>query len=214
MSKTLADRVLESSIEVNLKNISVKVPKLKAKRVSRKTAIRKTEVKGNINDFSIISILIKSAIEKTKSEKKEKTKTEEKINYRIIKNEINPESVGGYGTISKNYGMSPQSSYVDYAKLFSHIGKFQTRNAYQPANDTGSNSGDGGFALASNETMTQATKHIKYVRSSSREFGMAASMGDLQSMVPIGGMDAGDWIEFKNWFTFNRVEYALKRKIA
>ena len=36
--------------------------------------------------------------------------------------------------MQKNYGASPQSSYIDYAKLFSYLGKFIAGSPYAQDN--------------------------------------------------------------------------------
>ena len=68
--------------------------------------------------------------------------------------------------------------------------------------------------MASSETMDEAARHIKYLRSSSREFGVGAGGIDAMSMVPMGGMNSAEWEEFKMWFQLDKVAYYLKRKIA
>ena len=206
--KTLADK-LKGYSKIKLKKAVVKVPKLKVKRKK----IGNSRINDKIPTSSVINILIKAAVEKEKREKKEKVVEKEK-SYKILKDE-KPAGHGGYGTVAKSYGTSPRTSYVDYEKLFSYLGKFRAKGAYQSLNGSNSqNNGDKGFALISSETMDKATRHIKYLRLPGREFGVGAGGIDSISLVPMGGMDSAEWEEFKLWFQLDKVAYYLKRKMA
>ena len=207
----MAERISSSISRVKIKKTSVKVPKLKVKK--EKSIKPKKEDSFPIS--SIVNILIKSAIDKTKKERKEKVAVDEDKSYILKKGERELVVNGGYGTVSKGYGNAPNSSYVDYGKLFSYLGKFRAKGAYQSLNGSNlQNNGNNGFALASSETMDKATRHIKYLRPSGREFGVGAGGIDSISLVPMGGMDAAEWEEFKLWFQLDKVAYYLKRKMA
>ena len=119
---------------------------------------------------------------------------------------------GGYGAVSKSYGMSPHSSYVDYEKIFSYLGKFRANGAYDSFEGRDS-PGNGKTFSASAETRDNTVKHIKYFSAPGREFGRGEG-ADLTSLVPIAGMNSGEWEDFKLWFQLEKVAYALKRKIA
>lgn len=217
MAKTLANKILRNSSVIRINKSLVKVPKLTAGK-RKKADIKKSLSKkndGNIPTSALINILIKNAVENAKKNKKEREIiSEENKAYTSIKEE-NAQNIGGYGTVSKSYGITPHSSYIDYGKLFSYLGKFRARSPYQSLNDSNQqNKGENGFALASSETMDKAARHIKYLRSSSREFGVGAGGIDALSMVPMGDMSAGEWAEFKLWFQLDKVAYYLKRKIA
>ncbi|MBI2655487.1 hypothetical protein HYX06_03630 [Candidatus Woesearchaeota archaeon] len=217
MDKTQADKILRNSSVIKLNKSLVKVPKLTAIK-RKKSNIKKTLSKKNEGDIptsALINILIKNAVENEKNNKKEKKIiSEEGKAYALIKDE-NAQSIGGYGTIPKSYGISANSSYIDYEKLFSYLGKFRAKSPYQSLNNSNpQNNGDDGFALASGEIMDKAARHIKYLRSSSREFGVGAGGIDAMSMVPMGDMSAAEWAEFKLWFQLDKVAYYLKRKIA
>ena len=102
-TKTLADRILR----VKIKKAAVKIPKL---RVKAKKLV-KAKKDDNFPVSSIISILIKAAVENAKRGKKEKVAIEEHKSYSLFKEDNELKFNGGYGTVSKSYGASPHTSY-------------------------------------------------------------------------------------------------------
>lgn len=206
-SKTLADKVLENFSTIKLKSSSVKVPKLKIKNEINGKKYPKSKSHEKIPVSSIINILIKSAIDKAKSDEKDKAKAEETEPAISLKEEEQVAS-GGYGAASKGYGGIPQSSYADYEKLFSYLGKFRSQSAYEDLgiNDLGSMNkmlGGSNFSLIDKETMETGAKFVKYFKSPVVEL-------DPSALVPIGGMSSAEWEQFKLWMKLDPVMYRLK----
>ncbi len=201
MTKTLADKVLKDFSKVKIKKIFVKVPKLRIK----KNKVAKSKPDDKIPISAIINILIKNSIEKAKREKKEKTLAEEDESYTSLKDERHSIINGGYGAVSKGYGAF-HTSYVDYGKLFSYLGKFKSQNAYENmAEHVGvinrsldSNS----FTLVDRETMDKGKFYVRYVNSKIPI--------DKTSLVPIAGMNSAEWEQFKMWMRLDTTMYLLK----
>ena len=198
---TLADRIKMDFSKVKLKKAAVKVPKLKVRK--RKVTSLKSDDKIPIS--SIINILIKTAVEKSKREKKEKVVEKDK-SYNILKDENEQNVNGGYGTVSKGYDGKPRASYVDYEKLFSYLGKFKSQSAYENIGshlETLNKAAEGGsFALVDRETMDKGARYVKYFHSKTPI--------DKTSLVPIAGMSSAEWEEFKRFMRFDTVMYLLK----
>lgn len=208
-SKTLAERISIDFSKVKLKKITVKVPKIKIRR-------EKSYKKAKRNDIpvsSIVNILIKAAIEKNRKEKTEKAKIEENKSYSITKEERAPVQSGGYGTVSKGYGASTHSTYVDYGKLFGYLGKFRAQGAYDnlenPFEFLNKAAESGSFVLADKDSMDKIGRFDKYIRTPD----MAMQTMAL-SLVPIAGLSSAEWEEIKNLMRFDPVTYTLKSKIS
>ena len=206
--KTLAERISRDFSKIKLKKTSVKVPKLKVK----KEKFIKPKKDDNFPISSIVNILIKSAVDKTKKERKEKIAVEEDKSYNL-KNERDFIVNGGYGTVSKGYGSAPHASYVDYGKLFSYLGKFKAQGAYENMGDNveflNKSAESGSFILADKDSMDKIGRFDKYIRTPD----MAIQTMAL-SLVPIAGLSSGEWEEIKNLMRFDPVMYTLKSKIS
>ncbi|HLC61850.1 MAG TPA: hypothetical protein VJI52_02435 [Candidatus Nanoarchaeia archaeon] len=208
---TLAEKIRKDFSKVKIIKSRIKVPRLKI--TSKKQRAKAQKPSSQIPISTLINIFIRNSIETARKEAKEKSPAQTGKVYSIIKDNKD-ENIGGYGTVSKNYG-GIQTSYVDYEKIFSHVGKFRAHGMYQSfANSDGQNNAEKGFSMASVETMDKAAAHIKYFRHGGREFGVGAGGYDTMSMVPMGGMDIAEWQEFKMWFLLDKVAYYLKRKTA
>ncbi|MBI2558893.1 hypothetical protein HYW20_06225 [Candidatus Woesearchaeota archaeon] len=199
MKKTLGDRVIKNFSKVKLRKASVRVPRLNVKKANA----AKSKSDDRIPISSIINILIKSAAEKAKKERKERA--HEDKSYKLAKEEL--PSAGGYGSVSKSYGISPHSSYVDYKKLFSYLGKFRAKSAYEDVGDTPVNASneENAFALIGIETMDKGARYVKYFFPKGADFHAT-----LTSLVPIAGMSSSEWEQFKLWMKVDPVMYALK----
>lgn len=197
---TLADRIAGYS-KIRLGKVTVKVPKLRVKVIQPKPKRAKTDIPIS----SIVNILIKNAIEKTKSDKKEKP-VEEHKSYKIV-NDREPEINGGYGTVSKSYGTSPRVSYADYGKLFSHLGTFRAKQPYDDmAEHLGNNNkalDDSGFVLVSSEAMEKGKFYIRYFNSKT-----PIAKNSLVPLAP--GMSSKDWEEFIWFMRLDTAMYLLK----
>lgn len=194
---TLAEKIKRNFSRVKLKKSIVKFP-------------RKPET---ITNSSIVSLLLKAAVENAKKNTKESGKTpvvEGKI-YKL-KDDL-PTEPGGYGTVSKAYGSAPKSSYVDYKKLFSYLGKFRSRSAYENMGNhvefLNKSGESGGFILADKDSMDKIGRFDKYMRSP-----VTAIQTMALSLVPIAGLSSGEWEEIKNLMRFDPVIYTLKSKTA
>ena len=212
--KTLVDKIL-LDCEIKLENSTVNIPKLgvnKQKKHNNKNKNQKIEFikDDNFQISSIIKFMIANLIEKAKMEENEKKEIKQDKEGKIT--EISDKETkipsGGYGTIQKNYGTMPQSSYADYGKLFSYLGKFRSQSPYEFMSDNHleflNKSGESGsFTLIDRETMETGARYVRYLKS---------PVADLTSisLVPIGGMGSGDWEQFKLWMKLDPVMYRLK----
>lgn len=210
-SNTLTERVATDFARVKLKKASVKVPKLKIQKESGKRALNQRKADA-VPISSLVNILIKSAIEKAKKEQKEKVQVEEEKSYTVLKEGNKLIFNGGYGTVSKGYGAAPHASYVDYGKLFSHLGSFRAKQPYENMaehvgalnRETESRS----FVLADKQTMERGAGYVKYFLG-----GIALnpdSGAHPSSLVPVAGMNSSEWEQFKMWMKLDPVMYLLK----
>lgn len=206
MARTLADRVRDFS-EVKLHKTTIKVPKLKV-RTKGKTTFKKEEAQQLIS--SMVNILLKAAIEKSKKERKKKPVEEEK-SYKLLKDDRDIIFNGGYGTVSKSYGSTPRTSYLDYGKLFSHLGSFKAKQPYEnmaehlgAMNKAAESSS---FTLVDSETLQKGGWHIKYFYHPGR-FDMYTALTSLVSPIP--GISSAEWEKFKLLMIIDKVAYNLK----
>lgn len=208
MTKTLADKVLKDFSKVKIKKTFVKVPKLRIK----KNKVAKSKPDDKIPISAIINILIKNSIEKAKREKKGKTLVEEDESYTSLKDERHSIINGGYGAVSKGYGAF-HTSYADYEKLFSYLGKFKSQNAYENIGNhvevLNKATESGSFVLADRDSMDKIGRFDKYMKTPD----MAIQTMAL-SLVPIVGLSSAEWEEIKNLMRFDSVLYTLKSKIS
>ena len=218
MAETLADKLKDFST-AQIKRNSIKIPKIKSiKKVKSEDRHNQDNTKNPkiaaktvfFTDNSFLSdLLIRTAIEDAKNIS---GKDIEKVQYQEIfilpESEDKKDNIGGYGTISKSYAIVPSASYVDYGKLFSHLGNFRSQSAYE---SMGSNNGSmnnnqlgdaGKFSLIDRETMETGARHVRY-------FAQGNDISTLSS-VPITGMNSAEWEEFKLWMKLDPVMYRLK----
>lgn len=204
IKKTLTEKVLKNFSRVRLKKASVKIPRLKV----RKRKFNKPKNR-DIPMSSIINILIKTAVENAKREKKEKV-VDEDNGYTLVKDGASLIANGGYGTVSKGYGIAPHTSYVDYGKLFSYLGSFRAKQPYENMAEhlgalnkvTDSES----FTLIDRDTMDKGARYVKYFMVPGQDIYLTASL----SLVPMAGMSSAEWEQFKLWMVLDKVTYRLK----
>lgn len=204
-SATLADRLADLS-KVKLGKINVRVPKLDIKAKPRPQKAKK-----EVPISSIVNILIKNAVEKAKKEKKENNPSVvEDKGYKILKDD-KPELNGGYGASSKSYGTSPQTSYANYGKMFSHLGAFRAKQPYENMAEHLGNlnkaADSSSFALVDSETLQKGGWFVKYCAHPGR-FDMYTALGSLVSPVP--GLNSSEWEKFKLMMMIDKPLYALK----
>ena len=120
---------------------------------------------------------------------------------------------GGYGTVPKSYGASPKTSYVDYEKLFSYLGKFKSQSAYENMGNhvevLNKATESGSFILADKDSMDKMGRFEKYMKTP-----VMAIQTMALSLVPIAGLSSGEWEEIKNLLRFDPVMYTLKSKTS
>lgn len=208
IKKTLSERVLSDFSRIRVKKVYVKVPKLMVKKKVKKARELKPKAEDKIPNSSIVSILIKNALEKAKREKKEKG-LEEGKSYTILKENRALVVNGGYGTTSRGYGATPHTSYVDYAKLFSYLGKYRAQSGFEnfvsdsPTERINKIMEQGNkFYLVDREVIDTGIRAMKY-------FTHGTITGDL-SAVPMGGISSGDWEKFKLWKLVDYVMFKFK----
>lgn len=215
---TLADKVVRNFSKVKLKKASVKVPKVKnIKKQNTKKSANQAFL-SNLNDekiptSSIIKALIEAAFEDVKNTKKTAKPTffsgEEGKSYTILK-EDKDKNIGGYGAVSKVYGIIPNTSYVDYGRLFSHLGKFRAKSAYENMAEhveaLNNAAESGSFVLADRETIDKGKFYVRYAHSKIPI--------DKTSLVPIAGMNSAEWEEFKLFMRLDTAMYLLKISTA
>ena len=209
-AKTLAERISRDFSRVKVKKASVKVPKLKAGKEKIKPSEAKKD--DNFPVSSIINILIKTAVEKAKTNKKEKSAAEEDKSYVILKDKESKFN-GGYGFVSKGYANAPHASYVDYGKLFSYLGKFKAQSSYENMAEHISTlnkaTESGSFVLADRDSMDKIGRYERYNKNPSMDMPAIAL-----SLVPVAGLSSAEWEEIKNLMKFDPVIYNLKTKIS
>jgi len=166
--------------------------------ISRKR-LRKSPLKRKISNrskntlkFSLSSILISSALKEV-SDQDGKIDDSEKESWEAPKDEPKIEH-GGYGTVSKDYGLSGTAKYTDYSKLWSHLGSFKTQNMYadtESSNQIAMNNGESTREAVSTETIEKAAKHFKY-------FVSGDIVGDIGFVPPTGSnINSKDWEKYR-----------------
>ena len=215
--KTLVERILRDFSVVKLKQTNVKVPNIKITgKNPRKHRNAKTASQSKKEDMpasSIVNILIKTALEKAKIEKKEKISIVDGKNYTAVKDDFASGIGGGYGTVSGTYGTAPKSSYADYGKMFEYLGKFRSKQPYENIADNPgalNKAGESGsFALTDSSTMDKIGRFEKYLKSPVMDMPTMAL-----SLVPLPGFSSGEWEEIKMMMKLDPVAYTLKTKTA
>ena len=157
---------------------------------------------------SIVRIIIKNAEEEAKKIVKEKSDDESNDDTSVISaKDEKSQSIGGYGTISRNYGAAPQKSYVDYDKIFSYLGKFRARNAYEnfeaPTRESNGFLESSSRTLVDLDTMDRGARHVRYF------IPPGADLNQV-SLVPVAGLSSSEWEQFKLWMKVDPVMYLLK----
>lgn len=199
---SLVEKVRADYSKVKLGKAKIKVPRLKLNTKKQKISARK--LSSQIPVSTLINFLIKNSIGAARLEAKEKLKTDADKTYRIIKVD-REENFGGYGTSSKNYGSLIHAPYVDYGKLFGYLGILKARNAYDNSDSSAGpkNPDASGFQLVSSEAIEKGARFVRYMKHPTIDL-------NTSSLVPIAGMDSGEWENFKLWKQLDPVMYLLR----
>jgi len=178
--------------EKKVNKVILKLALLNKKKSSKKKTRLKKNIKSKTasNIGSLARMLVNKAVEKTKTTKKEENK-EDKIIY-STKEERQIIINGGYGTVSKVYGAAPVVKYVNYDKLFSHLGLFKAKGMYEDIESSAkTGQGESTREMVSSETMEKVAKHFKY-------FVAGDVMGDMGGVPPVGvGVNSKDWEKYR-----------------
>ena len=153
-----------------------------------------------------MNILIKTAVENVKKNKKVKIEAANAKNYRILKD--SRPIVGGYGANAGSYGNSPHTSYIDYGKLFSYLGKFKAKSMYENFENPAESINkamelDNRFYLIDREVMDTGVMGMKY-------FTTGFTTG--APALPAGNINSADWEKFKMWMIVDYVMFNLKMR--
>jgi len=196
------------SIEIITNNSFVS---MRSKQIKRKT---------NSHNFAFLisSILLNPSINKPKASKTKQVKTEKKLSENIGgKTEDWEESItnGGYGTVSKHYGISPSVKYADYNKLFGYLGSFRAMSMYEDfyadmASTPDASGNESSREMVSKETMEKAAKYFKY-------FVTGDILGDIGFIPPFGAnISPKEWEKYRlmSQMSIYRPLIALKRASA
>ena len=214
MEKDRLAEKINSLFDVKLRKAVVKIPELSLRSVKENTGKKKSSP-----DRNITAIAVRNAVKSLKRGEDEflqsikklndnlfKTITQDK-NYKILKEKSENVS-SGYGTATSSYGPSPKSSYVDYEKLFSYLGRFSSRgSSYSEDKGTAALFSSSGRSLVDIDTMDSGARHVRY-------FMAPTTNIDQVSMVPLAGMDSAEWEKFKLWMKLDPVMYRLKTSIS
>jgi len=183
--RTLIDIVAKNISEINNRN--------KTKKKNNKKIVK--NISKNNKRFSISSILINQSINEIKNNEEEKSEEEEPEETIEEEPQDKEETItnGGYGTISKHYGMSPTVKYVNYEKIWGHLGNFRSQSMYEKPMDgvfSQSESKSTGV-LVDNRVIEKAERHFKY-------FVLGDVVGDIGYVPPVGAnIDSKDWEKYR-----------------
>ncbi len=205
--KTIVDVIRKCAIELNSKS---KINK-KSKYKTKKDYI---SAKNSLFVSSVIKLMVNSAVKNLKKEnKKSKQKKDVSKEYKILDDERDINVNGGYGTVSKHYGMSPKVKYVNYDKIFSHLGNFRSKGMYENFDNgdleiAAKNVTESSREMISKETMEKAAKHFKY-------FVMGDNLSDVGFIPPFGsGINSKDWEKYRLMTKMSIYQPLIKLKWA
>ncbi len=145
--------------------------------------------------FSISTISINSALKEVKNESKEKKSKEDNLEETTEEESGDKKEIivnGGYGTISKHYGTSQVTKYVNYEKIWSNIGTFKTQGMYDNLAGSFSQSENKSTGvLVDNKVIEKAERHFKY-------FVPGDIIGDVGLVPPVGvNINSKDWEKYR-----------------
>ena len=203
MQGTLTQKIEENFDNVALKKALVKVPRLRIRKSKVSSKKMPSKQRPETPTSAIIGMILKAAAER----KKEKKKIPDSPQYKIIKDERPLLENSGYGTLSRSYGSSAKTPYVDYGKLFSYLGELRSKNAFEDLDGSPTQLANkvaeqgNRFYFVDREVIDAGVRTIKY-------FTPGTSNGEL-AVVPVG-MNSSDWEKFKLWQKIDPVMFNLK----
>lgn len=181
--------------------------------IKRKKKRKKKKRNNHSSDFSINSISINASIKEIKETKNEKNEEnlEEECNEDSLVDKEKTAVNGGYGTVSKQYGISPIVKYINYDKIWGHLGNFRTYSMYRDtdyANSIAMQNGESTREMVSTETIEKAARHFKY-------FVLGDVMGDIGFVPPFGiNISSKEWEKYRLMTQMSIYQPLLKLKSA
>lgn len=187
--------------------------------IDNKKKARKNNTKGKIKNpknisstvkntskdskkFSISSILINSIINEIKNDNEEEKLEEELIETIDEEQEDREENVvaGGYGSVSKHYGGAPSTAYVNYDKVWEHLGSFRSKSMYESdenTNEIAMKNGEGSREMVGGETQMMAARSFKYFARTVTMEAHSDYMTVTSVVPPVGtGVNSKDWEKY------------------
>lgn len=208
MPDTLTEKIEGNFDKVKLKRVAVAVPGIDARKLKRSIKKIQHRKRHEIPTSVLVNIILKAAAEKKKEESKKK---EENFRQYVVVNERRPLLVNaGYGTLSKRYGSLIKTPYIDYGRLFSYLGNFRSKNAFEDFAETPTQLTNrvleqgNKFYFIDKEVIDTGVKTMKY-------FTPGAITGEVH-VVPVG-VNSTDWEQFKLWQKIDPVMFNLKMNI-
>ncbi len=185
----------------------------RSKKKNKKHKTKSRNTKQSSPRFSSICTLTNSLIRKAinDSKKKKEKKASKSSEVDIIDIEEDRELIvnGGYGTVSSIYASAPIIKYVNYDKLFSHIGSFKANyNQQQALMEFGitPKGDDATREMVSTEVIDKAAKHFKY-------FVRGEILGDVGYVPPTGSsVNSKDWEKYRIMSQMSIYQPLLKLK--
>jgi hypothetical protein len=170
---------------------------------------------SNKNKFtaSISSILVELALRKVKGKERAEASIDDvsDIENDELKKEKGNEPFfsGGYGTVSKHYGMSRNVNYADYSKIWNHLGSFTAYNLdhdIEKPNEIVMKNGESSRQMVSMEVVEKSARHFKY-------FILGDVVGGIGFVPPVGAnIDSKDWEKYRLMSMMSVYQPLLKLK--
>ena len=191
--ETLVEVVLRDLVDKGNKE-SKGVKARSSKRAPRATPRHKSSIATIITNIILNSLKENTDdVEKQSDDTLEQT-TEESENEK--ENAVH----GGYGTIKPYVGMSPYVKYVDYRKIWSHLGTFRTYRMFEHLDDVSNTAlanGESSRGMISERTMDMGARTFKYfvktnINNITQDFMTVTSL-----VPPLGAnVDSKEWEKY------------------
>ena len=208
MPDTLTEKIEGNFDKVRLKKTAVAVPALNMRKSRRINKIRQRK-RYEIPTSVLVAIILRAAAEKRKEENKKKEEAVLK-QYLPVKDQRPLLLNSGYGTVSRHYGSLIKTPYIDYGRLFSYLGNFRSKGAFEELAETPTQLANrvleqgNRFYFIDREVIDSGIRTLKY-------FTPGAIVGEINT-VPVG-VNSADWEQFKLWQKLDPVMFNLKMNI-